>query len=291
METASQSKLSALGVLPADTLRLVLSFLRLSCIVRLDSAFVKRQEREHHWLVALCNGSGLPWLEHELELEKAECAELLTSNLNYKSRSDVGAVLQALQGSVRGPLILKWLRVRGVPLPSETDVSLLTPQQKTKMIWFLNRAANPTYSASLHGYPSIDEMIKLGVLDRLVEALKVTDHPYLQSEAVSFINDIVFCSRGCNRGRGVVEAGAVPHLVRLLTSTKELNIPSRAFRILREMAGYCAEHRDMVFESVERRLRELQTESPDQDQDHDQDISSHASRLLSLLSLQRPDED
>ena len=47
------TKLSRLGALPTDALRLALSFLDVRGLARLDSAWTCAREREHHWLAAL----------------------------------------------------------------------------------------------------------------------------------------------------------------------------------------------------------------------------------------------
>ena len=91
--------------------------------------------------------------------------------------------------------------------------------------------------------PPIDDVIKSNLVNNLVAYLDISDHPMLQFEAAWALTNIA--SGNSQQTRHVVEAGAVPPFVKLLSSPNS-NVCEQAVWALGNIAGDGAELRDLV---------------------------------------------
>lgn len=94
--------------------------------------------------------------------------------------------------------------------------------------------------------PPIDDVIKANLVQYLVSYLNVTDHPSLQFEAAWALTNIA--SGTSHQTRHVVESGAIPHFVRLLSSPNS-NVCEQAVWALGNIAGDGAELREFVIKN------------------------------------------
>ncbi|XP_065183810.1 importin subunit alpha-5-like [Sycon ciliatum] len=91
--------------------------------------------------------------------------------------------------------------------------------------------------------PLVDEVIAAGLLPKFVEFLSCVDHPELQFESAWTITNVASGTRP--QTQAVVQAGAVPILVRLLTST-DPRLCEQAAWALGNISGDGPELRDFV---------------------------------------------
>jgi len=95
--------------------------------------------------------------------------------------------------------------------------------------------------------PPIDEVIRSGAVPRFVELLSRDDCPELQLQAAWALVEIARGTSG--QTRAVVDANAVPLLIRLIDS-KDENVSAQCISVLGNIAGDdCIEYRDMLLHS------------------------------------------
>ena len=240
------TKLSRLGALPTDALRLALSFLDVRGLARLDSAWTCAREREHHWLAALRAGSGAVWVDQVATVEEAELEGLLLD-------LTIPTAAQVVGGLVRAQRVAVWLELRGVsmrgaPLPVVCEASTLAAVE------FIRRK-------SMSKSPLRQEIIDTGCLPLLVELLAPLSCTKMQLEVAWVLTNIAAGSS--EQTQSVVDAGAVPPLVQLLPSPND-QVREQAAWALANVAGDCARLRDVVFShgALPAMLELLQTPLP-----------------------------
>merc|ERR1719498_1178797 len=99
---------------------------------------------------------------------------------------------------------------------------------------------------SVENNPPIQEVIQTGAVPKLVELLKDISRPELQFDAEWVLTNIA--SGNADQTRVVVEAGALPRFVGLLTSTSD-EVKEQAVWALGNIAGDSTKYRDLVLKS------------------------------------------
>jgi hypothetical protein len=94
--------------------------------------------------------------------------------------------------------------------------------------------------------PPIDDVIKANLVQYLVQYLNILDHPMLQFEAAWALTNIA--SGTSQQTRHVVESGAVPQFIKLLSSPNS-NVCEQAVWALGNIAGDGAELREFVIKN------------------------------------------
>ncbi len=95
--------------------------------------------------------------------------------------------------------------------------------------------------------PPIQQVIDAGVVRYFVEFLQ-RDHEQFQLQAVCALTEITFGTH--ENTRSVVDCGAVPFLVKLITS-ESAEVRDHAVQVLSNIAGDCSAFRDIVFETTD----------------------------------------
>lgn len=131
---------------------------------------------------------------------------------------------------------------------SEVDNSL-TPDmveglmQNEDMIRLLESAQKVRKILSKEPQPPFDEVIQSGLVPRLVQLLDLNENPTIQFEVAWIITNI--CSGTTDQTRVVVNSGALPKLVNLISSP-DIRVCEQAVWALGNIVGDGAEFRDLV---------------------------------------------
>jgi len=165
--------------------------------------------------------------EVSVELRKNKKDDMLSKRRNVGPDEDLA--LSPLQENKQSPLLSIEEIQNGIQ--SLDGHKQLQATQSARKI--LSRERNPP----------IDVMINLGILPRLVEFLSHSDNTMLQFESAWALTNIA--SGTSDQTKAVVNAGAVPHFVKLLRSPDH-NVCEQAVWALGNIAGDGAIMRDHV---------------------------------------------
>lgn len=129
-----------------------------------------------------------------------------------------------------------------VPPPDPVQIKALIDSSNDINV-ILGAVQNCRKVLSREQSPPIDEVIDSGLLPKLVQFLLCDDNPALQFEACWALTNI---ASGTNKHtKAVVECGAVPHFIKLLSSD-HVNVCEQAVWALGNVAGDGATYRDFV---------------------------------------------
>lgn len=150
-------------------------------------------------------------------------------------------------GGVGSPMSSNQSATPGSPLPQSVSPQVIA--QYTSSI-FSNDPATVMKATqqfrrilSIEKNPPIQQVIEAGVVPRLVQFLNLEDNPPLQFEAAWALTNIA--SGTSDHTKVVIEAGAVPTFIKLLTSSNE-DVREQAAWAIGNVAGDSVQCRDYV---------------------------------------------
>jgi len=168
--------------------------------------------------------------EVSVELRKNKKDDMLAKRRNVGPEDEDSGPLSPIEDNKQS---LPQLSVEDIQSGINSKVGHLQLQATMSARKILSRERNPP----------IDAMISIGILPRLVEFLGSADSPSLQFEAAWALTNIA--SGNSEQTKAVVNAGAVPHFIALLSS-KEQNVCEQAVWALGNIAGDGTALRDYV---------------------------------------------
>ena len=263
VSSCNKKRGSSLARLPDDVLHyMLISFLLIKDVLRLDSAWTVRSEREKCWLPVLHKFFG----RSPVLFETSKC-EFVVSDLLFvrMSRAWINA-RSLLLARVIAPsehrlsveldrltqmnfasfssfkqdlaAVSSWLRANNLPVPKHTLDVIFTGNEMTA-----TRALRRILAIKENA--PIQEAIDVGVVPRFVEFLHRSDNPVLQFEAAWALTNIA--SGFSEHTQCVIDAGAVPIFVKLLASPHQ-DVCDQAVWALGNVSGDSVSSRDVVLQ-------------------------------------------
>jgi len=168
--------------------------------------------------------------EVSVELRKTKKDDMLAKRRNVAADEDESGPLSPKQENQQTPQLLP---IEDIEAGINSKDSLLQLQATMSARKILSRERNPP----------IDAMISLGILPKLVEFLGYNDNPPIQFEAAWALTNIA--SGNSEQTKAVVNSGAVPHFIKLLSSNDH-NVCEQAVWALGNIAGDGTAFRDFV---------------------------------------------